>query len=56
MSTWEALRAITLLCLALFVSAGAFPALRPYRRRLTLAALVVYCVALAGLGVWLAVK
>lgn len=56
MTTWEALRGVTLLCLALFIGAQALPGLRPYRRQIMMATLVLYFGALAVLVGWLLIK
>ena len=54
--TWQALRALSLVALALFIGVRALPALRPYRRQIVGAALVVYLAGGAVIAVWYLMK
>ena len=54
--TWQALRALSLVALALFIGAQALPALRPYRRQVVGAALVVYLLGGAVIAGWYLMK
>jgi hypothetical protein len=54
--TWQALRALSLVALALFIGVQALPALRPYRRQIVGAALVVYLAGGAVIAVWYLMK
>ncbi len=54
--TWQALRALSLVALALFIGAQALPALRPYRKQIVGAAVVVYFVGGAVIAGWYLLK
>ena len=54
--TWRALRTLSLLALALFIGAQALPALRPYRKQVIAAAVVVYFVGGAVIAGWYLMK
>jgi hypothetical protein len=54
--TWQALQALSLVTLALFIGAGALPALRPYYRKLVGAALVLYLGGGAVILLWYLIR